>query len=388
MTVAISKVSFEHYYSPLGVSHPTPRISWSFEGDAKHWTQVAYEIRIVRAGHTETFRRDTDRSVLVDWPSKALSSREHAEVHVRVEGSDGKKTEWFQTSVEAALLSRSDWSAKLITLPHLRDTKPKETSAPGDDDDPCRDGPGESLKPFRLRSSFSVNSTPGQARLYVTACGIHYTYVNGKIVSPDLLEPGWSSYHDHLNYRVYNVTDLIQSGDNVLASWVGEGWFAGRLGWGQGVREMWGNKIGLIAQLEIDGKVVKTTAETEHWTWSYGATEFGEIYDGEKYDTRIDDSEWMVNMLSEQGAYPMVPGTTIVGADIGRQTGNEQSSYRFLRQNCSRPKLPLSAPMRSFNRKRSSRPLWVKQSSILAKTLQAGCGSIACLPVKRWRGPS
>lgn len=288
MSCAISAITFEHYPHGLGVSHSSPRLSWSFDGSARDWKQAQYEIRITRLTPT-TYSVSSPDSILVPWPAPPLQSRESAVVEVRVRSSSGEWTAWATERLEAALLERNDWSAKLVTASDQATRAPKTDPIsyfsfvlPG--------GPEESVKPVRLRTTFKAPSTYKQARLYVTACGVHYTFLNGQPVSPDLLEPGWTKYDTTLAYRTYDVTALINGDTNILASWVGEGWYAGRLGYFEGQRHVYGHRVGLIAQLEVDGQVVARSGNG--WQWSYGAIAAGEIYDGEAFDSRIDDEEW------------------------------------------------------------------------------------------------
>lgn len=75
MSCEISKITVERYASTLGIQYATPRISWRFEGDAKHWKQQSYDMKIERNGKEEKFHVDTEQSTFVSWPSKELQSR-------------------------------------------------------------------------------------------------------------------------------------------------------------------------------------------------------------------------------------------------------------------------------------------------------------------------
>ncbi|WVQ83749.1 hypothetical protein IAT38_005893 [Cryptococcus sp. DSM 104549] len=265
MPVFITRVQVEHRLDSLGVGEPRPRLSWRFEGDSQNWAQVAYEIIIRRAGGEEVHRVDSSESVLVPWPSSPLGSRERAEVVVTSFGSDGTSCS-SSLVLEAALISRSDWVAKPITC---------ESQAP---DQPKR--------PFRLRRSFNLPSAFTTARLYITALGVYEAEINGKPVSGDVLSPGWTEYRFHLNYSTFDITDAVVPGENVIGAWVAEGWYAGRLGFRGGRRNIYGDRCGLIAQLEVDGVVVAVTDET--WEWAYGAFVASELYDGETFDSRLE----------------------------------------------------------------------------------------------------
>lgn len=187
-----------------------------------------------------------------------------------MKGNDGQASNWAALHVEAGLLERSDWRAKPVTCEAQASDAPK--------------------RPFRTRKSFDLSPFV-QARLYVSALGAYEAYVNGQRVGADILSPGWTSYHTRLNYQTYDVTGLLLDGKNVLGAWVGEGWYAGRLGYHGGFRNLWGERPALIAQLEVDGRIVACTGE-EGWEWSYGALITSEIYNGEVYDiSQPDDFE-------------------------------------------------------------------------------------------------
>ncbi len=64
--------------------------------------------------------------------------------------------------------------------------------------------------------------------------------------------PGWTSYKHRLHYQTFDVTHLVRDGQNAIGAQVAEGWFCGRLGFLGGVQNIWGDNIGLMAQLHID----------------------------------------------------------------------------------------------------------------------------------------
>ncbi|WVF71810.1 hypothetical protein IAT40_006618 [Kwoniella sp. CBS 6097] len=266
---SISRVQIEHYTSPLGIGEPSPRLSWRYEGESRDWTQASYDVRVTRAGgRVDEHHVDSSNSILEPWPSAPLSSREAVKVEVRSIGTGGDTTEWAGVFVEAGLLNRKDWSAEMVSCEEQPLDKPK--------------------KSFRVRSGFDVSQL-GKARLYITAHGLYEAYVNGQRVGEEYLSPGWTDYNYHLNYRVFDVSHLIKQGANVLGAWVGEGWYAGRLGYtGECARNRYGSRPALFAQLEVDGKVVAATGEG--WTWAYGAIETSELYDGEVYDTNKEEN--------------------------------------------------------------------------------------------------
>ncbi|ORY23704.1 putative rhamnosidase [Naematelia encephala] len=282
MSVSIERVSCEHFLSGFGIDTPSPRLSWRFKGDVKDWKQQSYELRIETLGTTQEYHVESEESILVPWPASSLRSRQHAQVTVRAIGIDGTPTSWAGLSIEAALLTPSDWSAKVISCP------------PQSED--------ETKPPFFVRRRFNLESVKS-ARVYATALGIYELEINGRRVGDQVLTPGWTSYDHRLHYQAYDVTDMLKVGENVLGGYIGEGWWSGRLGFEGGARNMWGTRNGLLAQLEVDGSPVVVTDES--WEWTIGAHDAGEIYDGEIYDSRKLEPDWSTIASAKAGWKPV-----------------------------------------------------------------------------------
>ncbi len=72
------------------------------------------------------------------------------------------------------------------------------------------------------------------ARLHVTARGVFEIHLNGGKVGSDFMAPGWTPYARKIETLAYDVTKQLRPGNNVIGAILGEGWYAGRLGWGKG----------------------------------------------------------------------------------------------------------------------------------------------------------
>lgn len=140
--------------------------------------------------------------------------------------------------------------------------------------------------------------TVAHAVLHVTSLGIHEATIDDVPVSPDVLEPGWTSYEWRLRYRSHDVTALVRP-RFTLAARLGDGWYRGRLGWSGG-RAHYGDRLGLLAQLEVtfaDGhRQVVGTDET--WSAVPSTTVRADLYDGQVVDARpVPAVEGLVDVL-------------------------------------------------------------------------------------------
>lgn len=277
--ITVTRLQIEHLQETLGIGNATPRLSWQIETDVKNWFQHAYEIECHTADGTlygQTGRVESGQSVLVDWAFEPLTSRTQVSVKVRVWGTDGSQSEWSDpVTLETGLLTVDDWQAQFITLDWDEDTSQSNSS------------------PY-LRREFDVRSGVKSARLYISALGVYEAQINGAVVGDHVLAPGWTVYDQHLRYQTFDVTDMLSEGKNVIGAILGDGWFRGRLGFNGGRRNIYGEKLGLLARLEItytDGST-ETIISDENWQATTGAILSNSIYDGESYDARLEMVNW------------------------------------------------------------------------------------------------
>ena len=158
-----------------------------------------------------------------------------------------------------------------------------------------------------LRKSFTVDGRIVRARLYATALGVYAASINGHLVnSNSVLDPGWTDYTRRVMVQTYDVTGLLSPGKNALGAVIGDGWYAGRLGW-MGLAQ-YGKRPFFSAQLEIIHADGSTQIIATDGSWKAGAgaiagsdQQWGEVMDARKvvpWDTAaFDDSSWVAPVL-------------------------------------------------------------------------------------------
>jgi len=275
----VVRVRFEHLQEALGIGTPQPRLSWLVETSTTGWTQAAYEIEAYAptgSPYGRTGRVESSESVLVAWPFAPLSSRRRVAVRVRVWDDGGQVSAWSELfPVEAGLLEPGDWTGRFVRPDWEEDTV---TPQPG---------------PL-LRKEFTLRTSVRHARLYVTALGVYEASLNGNRVGDHVMAPGWTSYHHRLRYQTFDVTELLHEGQNAIGAMLGDGWFRGRLGFGGGRPAIYGDRIALLAQLEVeytDGATERIVTD-ETWRANRGPILTNDIYDGEAYDARLEEPGW------------------------------------------------------------------------------------------------
>lgn len=251
----------EYLINPMGIDIQNPRLMWNCEDGI---TQTAY--RIIAISNEKTVwdsGKVNSSSMRAEYPHK-LKSRERIEWTVTLWDENDEEGEPSETAFfEAGLLSASDFSAKWISGNYHVN---KKNRYPVD----C------------FKKQFNVQNVV-KARLYITACGLYEAALNGQRVGNFVLAPGHTDYTKRIQLQTYDVTELLENGENEITVELADGWYRGSCGaWGR--RNQYGTQTKLYAQLEITDKSGKATVigTDKSWAWSNdGKIRFADNKDGE-----------------------------------------------------------------------------------------------------------
>ena len=306
----------EYAQNPLGIDVLNPRLSWKLEDDRRGAAQSAYRILVAsseellargEADLWDSGRVESDQTTWVEYGGETLSARARAWWKVSVWNEAGEESaasdaSWWETGLLGESLD-GEW----IGTPFSGGT---QNSSPA---------------PF-LRKSFTLDKPIQSARLYVTALGIYEFSINGARVGEDVFAPGWTDYNKRVQYHVYDVSDLLQNGDNACGAILGDGWYCGQLEW-RG-RERYGDRPQLRAQIVVtfeDGST-QLVATDSSWKYAFGPILESDMLMGEHYDARreipdwdragIDESNWQ-NVVTFQ--HPNLEISPQIGPTVRRQ---------------------------------------------------------------------
>lgn len=242
----------EYLRTPVGIDIQKPRLMWSCEGGV---TQTAFQIVTEKwdSGKVES------SSMQVNYPLP-LTDRERVNWKIRLWDESGTPGGWTESYFEMGI---STWRAKWITGGYKVD---KRRRYPVD----C------------FRKTFTAKKVVN-ARLYASACGVYEGCLNGRRIGTFILAPGHTDYRKRIQYQTYDVTELLQAGENELTFQLADGWYRGSCGaWG--LRNQYGTETKLLIQLEMeyaDGSR-ETVLSDESWAWSNdGPIRFADNKDGE-----------------------------------------------------------------------------------------------------------
>ena len=155
---------------------------------------------------------------------------------------------------------------------------------------------------IRVRKAFTVPKKLRRARAYVTGLGGYYLHLNGKVVSRDLLAPGWTNYYKRIQYQVYDVTDLLKTGKNAAGAELGNLWWSGDVNH-RGMAQYVDGPLRFLLQLHLayDDGTEETLRTDRTWKVYPSPITFNNIYDGESHDARLETPGWDRADFAETG---------------------------------------------------------------------------------------
>ncbi|HRG83537.1 MAG TPA: family 78 glycoside hydrolase catalytic domain, partial [Chitinophagaceae bacterium] len=285
----VVKPRVENLSNPIGLDMTRPTFSWQLVSPKRNTVQTAYELIIASTANAiEKGRPDwksgkisSDQSLLVPYTGPELLSGKKYYWKVRVWDNNGAVSAWSElASWQMGLLKPSDWKAEWIT--------------PGYSEDSLFAAP-------LMRREFSNNKKINSATAYITAHGLYEAQINGKRVGDAYLTPGWTSYNKRLQYQAYDVTNLLQQGNNAIAVTLGDGWYRGNFSFDHR-RNIYGKDIALLFQLDIiytDGSTSSIVSD-QNWKSATGSIRSSTIYAGEIIDARLEKKGWELPGYNDQ----------------------------------------------------------------------------------------
>ena len=271
-----------------------PRLSWELVSNQQNQVQTAYQVMVASSPtllNNETpdiwnsGKIEGNQTNQISYKGKPLSSAAIYYWKVRSWDKDQHPGQWSTVATwETGLLNKSEWKAQWIGFELDSSNTNKDYHLP----------PAPYLrKEARLKGSIK------KARLYITSLGLYEFYINGRRIGNDYFLPGWTDYNKRLYYQVYDVSNEVIAGDNVLGAVLSPGWYAGYLGYAllvgsPQVRGFYGNTPLLKASVwvEYNNGEKEVIATDQSWRASEGPLRETDILNGEIYDARREIKGW------------------------------------------------------------------------------------------------
>jgi alpha-L-rhamnosidase len=296
----------EYLSNPEGIGITRPRLSWRIASEKAGTRQTEYRLQV--ASKVDQLREpdlwdsgwvSSSQTTHIHYDGKELTSRSRAWWQITAQDNQGNTAQSEPAYWSVGLLQTSDWVASWITAHPDVYTRDAEANA------------GDSIQcatPVQFRREFKVEKPIERAVLYASAQGLFAFQLNGHRASEDIFAPEWTDYRCRIQYRAYDVTDLIKEGPNALAAYLGDGWYSGYVGW-QESRGRYGLQNSLIGQLEVihtDGSR-ETVSTDSTWRCNTGPILKSDFMMGETHDARRERQGWDCADFVDTDWLPSIP---------------------------------------------------------------------------------
>lgn len=270
----INKMRTNRIKNPLGFDIERPVFSWQVaESEEKYQKAARIEVSL-NPEFTEVIYDSGMSSAICSSGyevqlKKKSRTRYYWRVTVYTEQEEVQsEAAWFETAKEDEV-----WKGKWITPNMDHDIFPIMTK------------------------SINIGKPIQKARAYICGLGVYECYINGQKAGNEYLAPGCNAYDKWLQYQTYDVSNLLQGGENSFEISLGNGWYKGRMsgtkvyeGEGEGI---YGNQFLLLCEIVLtfaDG-TTEVVGSDETWQAMRSKILASNIYDGETYDARILQNE-------------------------------------------------------------------------------------------------
>lgn len=275
--VSVGGLQVDDTTNPLGTDDLHPSLGWKLTSTVDGEYQTAYRI-LVASGVSELSAGIGDvwdsgqvasgNSVAVPYAGPALQSAHIYYWAVQVWDEHGSASAWSAAAQwEMGLLSAADWKgAQWIS--------PDTTTA---------DAP-------LLRQTFTLAKPVAKARAYVFGLGFYELHLNGGKVGDQVLAPASTPYGQRDLYATYDVTGDLQQGSNAVGLWLGNGYGANFSPYG--FRWLGPKQAVMLIEVTFTDGTQQTVTTDDTWKWSPSPITSNDIYNGESYDARLDQTGW------------------------------------------------------------------------------------------------
>jgi alpha-L-rhamnosidase len=302
---------------PVGIDVP-PEFSWKLKSSRKDVFQKSFQIDICD-NHgmivASTGIVESENEYRISVPGFKASEDMQYIWKVTVTDNHGETAsgkDYFTTGILNSDFWRASWVESGKQRKPVTDSTDSMAIFAGmikPDEEPER----KLDSPVYFRKEFTIGTKPIQkATVYATARGIYSLSVDGKKIS-SLLAPEYTSYAKHLEYQIYDVTEILKGSDtHAIGAILADGWFTGKIGL-MGIGNQYGDSNAFMFQLKIqyEDDSVECVCSDENMKWSEGSYIYADLFVGEYVDMRkalqgydcveYDDAAWKPVVIKEYG---------------------------------------------------------------------------------------
>lgn len=304
--IEVTKATCELSVNPLALTTTQPRFGWQMKSDRQGTMQSAYEVEAfavengIKTSVWKSGKVLSSQSQLIPYQGSGLHPVMKYLWRVRIWDEKGVSSPWskeqeFRLAPGQAFLN-AEWIGAIrhedAHLPsgrkfHGTEMKKPENKALWDAVDTL------AKKSICLRKEFRTEKQITDATVYVCGLGHYELTLNGKKVGDSEFAPLWSDYEKTVYYNTYDVTPLLNTGENAVGVLLGNGFYNVQGGRYRKLQISFGAPTLFFKMLinYTDG-TSKEIVSGADWKYDLSPLTFNCIYGGEDYDARLEQKGW------------------------------------------------------------------------------------------------
>lgn len=206
--------------NPEGIDVLSPRLSWKIEGNKHGLSQISYRILVATSPEIlasnkgdlwDSGKQNSSKTIGVKYQGKKLRSSQDVYWKVKVWTSANVHTWSSPSHWSMGLLYFKDWKGRWIGMDSLASRDKDEKFS--------------KLSARYFRKTYALSKPIKKAKAYIIGLGLYELYINGNKVGDQVLAPAPTDYSKNVFYNTFDVTKMLQNGENAIGTILGNGRF-------------------------------------------------------------------------------------------------------------------------------------------------------------------
>lgn len=306
-----------HKVSPTGVEVDEVWFSWQIRTSGRGFLQGRYQVLVASSAELLNERQadmwnsgeiSSDENLWVNYKGSPLKPAARYYWKVRIWDKAGNASNWSEAvSFSTGLRKDQDWgNTSWIAYELLPDSMKVMPGVHGSGEGLGSKALKRAVIPY-FRKSFSIEKPLKAAYVFVSGLGQYELRLNGRKAGNDVISPGWTNYEERCLYNSYDVTALLQKGENVLGALAGTGFFyINRERYRKMVIAQGYPMLRLKLVLRFQDGSTREIVTDGSWKTAPSPICFSSIYGGESYDARLEQTGWDQAGFNDRGWKPVL----------------------------------------------------------------------------------
>ena len=266
----------EYAADPFGIDNRYPRFSWKLSCTENLRSQESYQIKVYtedKPGKKGGLVWDSGKvkstaSTNIRYGGESLFSNSKYIWKVTLWDNAGELIESDNAEFFTAIIGQDTWDADWICAPIVH---------------------ADSLL---VRHKFNISKLVFRAVAYIAGLGYYELYANGVKIGDQVLSNAATGYERTVLYSVFDLTQSLNDGQNVIGAMLGNGWYNQLLSDIDAPVVNLRMSMRLVLEYEDGSCQIIKSGEGDWEVTNEGPIRYNSIYNGETFDARRVNPYW------------------------------------------------------------------------------------------------